>query len=293
MKRNCSLSLLIVIFITLTGAYSCMNAKNKYTSPDGYDFLKPDKFNMPSSLLEISGIAFHDGNSDTIYSIQDEDGKLFRQKWDVQKQKNMKFAPKGDYEDLAILHDQVLVLKSSGSLFSFSIGEAVKKESDQVKELKHVVPKGEYESIYADPNTNKLYILCKSCSEDKKNKQVSGYVLDYDLAADSVTESGTFKIDLSTLKQLNTKLKTSSSPSALTRNAFTGEWYVLSSANKLLLVTDADWKIKAAHHLNSSTFNQPEGLAFDKDRNLYISNEGDEITDGNIIKFKYAPSTKK
>ena len=70
-------------------------------------------------------------------------------------------------------------------------------------------------------------------------------------------------------------------------NQLTKEWYILSTANKLLLVTDTSWVIKEVHKLNSSVFNQPEGLAFDNQNNLFISNEGDEITDGNIIKFRY------
>ena len=205
----------------------------------------------------------------------------------------MKFASKGDYEDLGIFHDKVFVLKSNGSLYSFPFSESVKEESDQVKERKRVVPKGEYESLYVDPESNKLYILCKNCPVDKKNKQVTGYILDYDASLDSLAGLDSFKVDLTKLKDINARLKTSSSPSALTKNPDTKEWYILSSANKLLIVTDEHWKIKAAHKLNSSTFNQPEGLAFDKDLNLYISNEGDEITDGNILKFKYAPSGKK
>lgn len=293
MKRIYPYGLISLTLFVLIGTLACKNPKNKYTSPVGYDFLKPDKFTMPSSLLEISGVAFHDGNSDTVYTIQDEDGKLFRQGWDVKKQKNMKFAPKGDYEDLAIFHDRVFVLKSNGSLYSFPFSESVKEESDQVKERKRVVPKGEYESLYADPESSKLYILCKNCPVDKKNKQVTGYILDYNSSLDSLAGLDSFKVDLTKLKDVNARLKTSSSPSALTKNPDTKEWYILSSANKLLIVTDEHWKIKAAHKLNSSTFNQPEGLAFDKGLNLYISNEGDEITDGNIIKFKYAPSGKK
>jgi uncharacterized protein YjiK len=293
MKQVYPYGLISLTLFVLLGAMACKNTKNKYTSPAGYDFLKPDKFTMPSSLLEISGVAFHDMNSDSVYTIQDEDGKLFRQQWDVKKQKNMKFAAKGDYEDLAIFQDKVFVLKSNGTLYSFPFSESVKEASDQVKERKRVVPKGEYESLYADPETSKLYILCKNCPVDKKKKQVTGYILDYDALLDSMGSIDSFKVDLTKLKDVNARLKTTASPSALTKNPDTKEWYILSSANKLLMVTDENWKIKAAHKLNSSTFNQPEGLAFDKDLNLYISNEGDEITDGNIIKFKYAPSGKK
>jgi len=274
-------------------AYSCRNPNNKFSSPKGYDFTKPDKFNMPSSLLEISGIAFYKANSDTVYSVQDEDGKLYRQGWDVKKQSNMKFAPKGDYEDLGFLHDRVFVLKSNGDIYSFPVTEAVKKESDLVKVHTQVVPHGEYEGLFADPATNKVYILCKKCGVDKKTKALSGYVFDYQSSTDSLVASGEFKMDLNQIKALNSELKASLSPSALARNPKTNEWYVLSSANKLLLVADSNWKIKEAHRLNSSMFNQPEGMAFDKDNNLFISNEGDEVKDGNILKFKYLLTERK
>jgi len=62
---------------------------------------------------------------------------------------------------------------------------------------------------------------------------------------------------------------------------------VLSSVNKLLVITDENFKIKATFPLNGSLFNQPEGIAFDKDNNLYISNEGGTLAAGNILLFKH------
>jgi uncharacterized protein YjiK len=58
--------------------------------------------------------------------------------------------------------------------------------------------------------------------------------------------------------------------------------------NKLLVVTDRNWKAKEVCQLDGNTFNQPEGIAFDKDGNLFISNEGDDLSQGNILKFKRA-----
>lgn len=293
MRRFYAIMFYVTIITALLSTQGCKNPVNKYSSPQGYDFNEGDKFNMPSSLLEISGITFNKGVSDTLYSIQDEDGKLYRQKWDVKKQSNMKFAPKGDFEDLAILGEKVFVLKSNGVIYSFPLSEAVKKESDRVKEHQLVIPEGEYEGMFADPSSDKIYVLCKKCAADSKMKQVTGYIFDYDITTDSLTSAGDFKIDLTVLKQLNSKLKANLSPSALARNPDTGEWYVLASANKLLVVTDENWKIKAAHRLNSSTFNQPEGIAFDQDLNLFISNEGDEVIDGNVLKFKYLNPNNK
>lgn len=293
MRRFYMNFLYFTVLLGIFGTSACKNPRNKYTSPEGYDFTEPDKFNMPSSLLEVSGITFYKDNNDTIYSIQDEDGKLFRQKWDVKKQYSMKFARKGDFEDLAIFNEMVFVLKSNGTLYSFPFTEVVKSKSEQVRERMHLLPKGEYEGLYADAETNKLFILCKSCAEDKKTKQLSGYVFEYKPEVDSLFAAGNFKLDLNQIKAVNPRLKSSLSPSALARNLKTNEWYILSSANKVLLVADSNWKIKEAHRLNSSIFNQPEGIAFDKDLNLYISNEGDEVNDGNIIKFRCLSDANK
>lgn len=274
--------------------YACKPAPvSKFSSPAGYNLAQPEKFSMPESLLEISGIAFYKGNPDTVYSVQDEDGKVFRQKWGVKKQKNVHFASKGDYEDLAILKDQIFVLKSSGTIYSFPFAEAVKKEAEKVNVMKNLVPDGEYEGLYADAEKSRLYILCKDCGVDKKNKTLTGYVMDYKPEADNLVPVSTFTVDLTRIKELNPKLKASLSPSALTKNPRTNEWYILSSTNKLLLIADQNWKVKEVHRLNSSMFNQPEGIAFDKYMNLYISNEGDELTNGNILKFKYTAAVKK
>ena len=88
------------------------------------------------------------------------------------------------------------------------------------------------------------------------------------------------------VQSMGYKIKSGLRVSAISRHPKSKEWYILSSAEKLLVIASSDWHIKSVYDLDSSTFNQPEGIAFDKDLNLYISNEGDEITNGNILKFK-------
>ncbi len=247
---------------------------------------------MPESLLEISGIAFYHDRPDTIYSIQDEDGDLYRQAWGIKKQKHAVFGKRGDYEDVAILNETVMVLRSDGTLIVFPFAEASKEEVSDLKEWKDILPKGEYESIYADQQTNQVYLLCKNCKDDKKEESMSGTIFTWNPAKKELIPSGQFSMDLTKLIENEEILKTGLKASALTRDPHSGEWYILSSVNKLLVVATPDWKVKSVHRLNSSIFNQPEGLAFDKDLNLYISNEGDEISPGNILKFKYQPSVK-
>ena len=247
-----------------------------------YNLGKPDKFYMPESLLEISGIAFYKGKSDTVYGIQDEQGRLFRLAWGEKKQNNAKFGKQGDYEDVTIMNDQVFILKSNGIIFSFPSADAIYEEVDSVKEWTGLLPKAEYEGIYGDETTGKLYVICKNCPGDNSKDLVSGYIIQ---VGDSAYQSGTFQVDVDQIKSFTGKVKRGFRPSGLAKNPVTGEWFLVSAVNKLLVATDSNWKIKEACILNGNMFNQPEGIAFDAEGNLYISNEGDDLSQGNILRF--------
>ncbi len=247
-----------------------------------YQIDKPDKFLMPESLLEISGIAFYKGRSDTVYAIQDEQGRLFRLGWGVKKQLNTKFAKQGDYEDVTIVNGKIVVLKSNGTLYIFPFDEAVYEDADSVREWKSLLPEGEYEGMYGDETTKSLYVICKNCAGDDSKHSVSGYIFQI---GDSVWQTGTFAVDVKEIKTLAGKVRRGFRPSALAKNPITGDWYILSAVNKLLVVTDSNWTIRETCQLNGNTFNQPEGIAFDAEGNMYISNEGDDLSQGNILKF--------
>ena len=250
-----------------------------------YDLNKPEKFNLPESLFEVSGIAFDKGQSDTVYAIQDEDGKLFRLAWDVPKQQHSKFSKKGDYEDVSIINDRAYILKSNGTIYTFPMAEAVFEEPEGVAEVKNVLPKGEYEGMYGDEGTGELFVICKNCAGDDSKNSVSGYILK--TGPDSViAESGKFAINVDEIKAITGKVSRGFRPSGIAQNPITKEWYIISAVNKLVVVADRQWRVKDAHHLNSNMFIQPEGIAFDNAGNLYISNEGDDLFSGNVLKFR-------
>jgi hypothetical protein len=52
----------------------CTVLADKEQTVKHYRLDKPQKFNMPESLLEISGITLYKGKNDTLYAIQDEQG---------------------------------------------------------------------------------------------------------------------------------------------------------------------------------------------------------------------------
>lgn len=266
----------------LTG---CNSTQKETENFRGYDLSRPEKFNLPESLFEVSGITFDKGSSDTIYAIQDEEGKLFRLAWDVPKQLHTKFGKKGDYEDLAIIRDRAYILKSNGTIFTFPMSEVYFQESEGVTEAKGILPKGEYEGMYGDEATGELYVICKNCQGDDSKNSVSGFVLRTGPDA-AIAQSGTFAIDVEQIKAINGKVSRGFRPSGIARNPVTNEWFIISAVNKLIVVADPQWNVKDVHHLNSNMFIQPEGIAFDKAGNLYISNEGDDLFSGNVLQFR-------
>lgn len=284
-KKN--ILLIAVLSMLMTFAMvSCVTQKDKPSNPPGYDLDSFTKFGMPDVLQEISGIAFNKGDSSFVFAQQDEDGKLFKLPLGSKEKIATKFASKGDYEDVTIINDWVIMLKSNGDLFSFPISEINNPEATNVIETKKIVPKGEYEGLFADEASGKVYVLCKECKEDKKSKLTSVYVLTFQPEG-SFKADTTFKIDAGQMDNLTGKKKGTFHPSALAINPLTKEWYVVSSVNKALVVLDQNWQVKNVYHLSSNTFNQPEGIAFDKAGNLYISNEGSETQLGNILRFNY------
>lgn len=288
-------SILVLATIAFFGI-SCVNAEHKVGETAAqadqqkaglpYDLEKPVKYNMPHNLFEISGIVFHNGDPKEVFAIQDEDGDLFHLGLSDKESKFSKFGGKGDYEDLTILKNYVIVLKSNGELHTFPISEINKPEVANVVKTKDLVPKAEYEGLAADEKAGLIYILTKDSKPDSKAKKSSIYA--FSLANDgSLKPSGEFSVSHKDIAAFSGSDKTRFRPSALAKNPQTNEWYILSSVNKLLVVTDENFKIKAVYPLNGSLFNQPEGIAFDKDNNLYISNEGGTLAAGNILMFKH------
>ncbi|WP_245768060.1 SdiA-regulated domain-containing protein [Pedobacter insulae] len=268
-------------------AVSCIGKNDKALAlPPGYNLNNPQKYSMPDILQEISGIAFNKGDNTFVYAQQDEDGKLFKLPLGSKDETVTKFAGKGDYEDVSVINNWVILLKSNGDLFSFPLSETKNESTGMVKENTGLVPKGEYEGMFADEATGNVYLLCKNCKTDKGSKLTSGYVFAFNNNG-TFKAKGTFKINASKIDNLTGKKKGTFHPSALAINPLTKEWYIISSVNKVLVVLDSKWGIKNAYHLSSNTFNQPEGIAFDKQGNLYISNEGSETQVGNILRFDY------
>jgi len=274
--------LVALLFISSILFLSCQK-KPVFESPVGYDFSRPEKIFMKEELLEISGITFHHDNIDSAFAINDEQGKLYFFKSLKKKPGFARFGKQGDYEDIAIYKQRVFVLRSDGVLFSFS-ADSIRNKEVISHRWEKLLPKGEYESMSVNEADNRLYVLCKQCEKEKK--YITGF--EFELIGDSVNFVNSFDIDTKSLRE-KYEMKFGFRASALAWNKSTKEWYILSSVNKLLLIADSGWDIKAVYQLNPKVFIQPEGIAFDANHNLYVSNEGNETRNGNVLRFMLHP----
>ncbi len=265
----------------------CLSCRQKqvFTSPKGYDLNKPVKYLLPENLTEISGIAFHQGKTDSLYAEEDNDGRVYYFHLGDKQVKYAKFGKKGDFEDMAIYKGQVIMLRSDGVLFSFPFGE-IRSEITGTRSWEGLLPDGEYEGLCADEQAGLLYVLCKHCVGEHTSESNTGYILK--LATDgSIIKSGKFSLNVASIASMAGEKKISFHPSGLVKNRLTKQWYILSSVNKVLVVADANWKVQSVYPLDPALFRQPEGITFDGQNNLYISNEGDEISPGNVLRFNY------
>jgi hypothetical protein len=256
--------------------------------PHGYDLGAPKKYVVSESLHEISGICFLRGNADTMYAIEDEKGKLYYFHLGDNRFPAFKFGNHGDYEDVTILNEsEFVVLRSDGSLFVFPLGLIRGSDNKAVQSYLHILPKGEYEGLYGDEG-GKLIALCKNCPDDDQREEVSGYVLQYGAGEHKLAITDHFKVRLPAdkLHSIHTKIKFH--PSCLARHPLTREWYIVSSVNKVLVVLDGQWAVKGMYDLDPVLYKQPEGLAFDKQGNMFISNEGVQ-GNANVLYFPYKP----
>jgi hypothetical protein len=283
MKGNrISLSFLLpVLFLFFV---SCNNkaAYENLSSPEGYDLNNPSIVKLPGYLDEISGIAYYPKDKG-VFAINDEKGWLYK----INFSKNMpiqrwKYAKGEDFEDLALVDSIFYVLQSSGKITEFKF---YTPDSVRMNEYESGLPgNNEFEILYYDKERNQLVLLCKDCDADDKNTLSS---LAFDLASHKFLPSPPYVIDVRKIETLMQQKKVKFKPSAAAIHPITGELFIVSSVNKVLVIADRNGVPKKVHKISPRLYKQPEGLAFTPEGHLLISNESADIGAANILIYKY------
>lgn len=249
-----------------------------------YTLNHPDTtFVLPRDLNEISGLAY-DPQQDALLAVDDEKGAIFIvNKMTGTIEEEIRIDKKNDYEGVEIVDDVILMLESDGDIHFFP-----RKDPDQLDKIENKFSSdNDLEGIAHLPSTNTILFACKDEGLDGEDKYTK-YI--YQAPANDLEDITLFsKIDLSKnfddlnsvdlKKGLFTNIVISKrlqefGPSGLAVKPDNSEIYVLSSKGGLLVTIDpADHNVKSILFLRKSLHVQPEGICFDQQGNLYISNE--------------------
>lgn len=295
------------VFLLLIGCSKKKNADDDFVLK--YDLKHPDKeMKLKHQLTEVSGLSFV---SDSVVAlIEDENGYIFNYNLNSEEIVNkISFGKDGDYEDVEVLNDIAYVLRSDGRLYQVThlydtiSGVSVEKFNTGLGK------KNDTEGLCYDFKRNVFLIACKGSPGDDKsfaNKKAI-YSLNRETKVIDPTpfalidleevekKSGISKVDQ--LYEQTVALADKSTdagffqPSALSVHPITDDIYVLSAVNNLLVILDHNGTLRKVVKLEGSVFKQPEGIAFDNQGNLYISNEGKKGK-GDILKFAYRDEKK-
>ncbi|PZD79313.1 SdiA-regulated domain-containing protein [Mesonia sp. K7] len=280
------ITLVIMVFVSIM----YFTFKDKYV----VDYDNPskieiaNKWTLPSSLDEISGIAFVDKNH--MACIQDEAGEIFIYNLTSgEVVKTIKFGDYEDYEGIAIVGKDAFVARSDGKIY-----EVKNFMADNIEIKTYQTPltkEDDLEGLCYDKNTNSLWLACKeSPDRDKLYKPIYRF----DLASKKMMEEPIYKLkfDDPIFKDLNElgNEKTFRT-SEIGIHPKTGDIYMVDGAIPKLLILNKKWEAQKLIVFDPDEFAQPEGIAFDDENKLYISNEG-EWKNANILKVEIEEDKK-
>ena len=250
----------------------------KHPDPYKYDLNNPQVIQLSKELKEISGIIIKDNS---IYAIADDKDYLFKLSMtDGKILSEWKFGKNDNYEDVAVNSNKFYVLSSNGNIIAFNTPSA---GTISTVEFEFPYGKGnEFEILYYDENIKKLIMICKDCKDDKK-ENLSVYAID---PLTGQYSSAAFGVDTREVAKLNNSKPERLKPSAAAIHPITGELYIVSSINKMLIRTTCNGKILAIYPLKRSICEQPEGIAFTSTGDMLISNEAGNNKRANILLFK-------
>lgn len=273
-------SLLSVSFLYFSTG--CRQHDDTLSSPPAYNLNRPAVIKLPAALDEISGLAYYPKDK-SIFAVCDEKAWLYKifltgrmsiQKW--------KFAKSADFEDMVLTDSTFYILRSDGHLISVHF-----VSPDSVIAKEYVPPlngKNEFEILYLDKAQNRLIMLCKDCEADDKNSLTSWA---FDLSAATFSPSPAYVIDIRRIEELMQEKKVKFKPSAAAIHPVTGQLFIISSINKVLVVADKNGVPEQVYRIDPGLYKQPEGLTFSPEGHLIISNESADIGAANILIIKY------
>ncbi len=244
-----------------------------------YALSSPDRtYHLPPLLDEVSDLSAT-ADSTSLWAVNDELGTLYRiETADGGVAESYDFGPRGDYEALLYTDGGAIVGSSDGLLYFVGFQDAGTRIVDST-----LGPTCNLEGMAFEPARRKLLLLCKSelpkQPKDRRGFGIYGMTLETKtlireplivLLRQSIDDYvGTHANDPSLKRTMGSEF----APSAIAVHPKTGQLYLLSARGAMLVVLEPNGALVRVTGLNPIMHPQPEGIAFDAEGTMYISNE--------------------
>lgn len=244
------------------------------------------RYELPSILNEVSGLVVKD--SATVVCVQDELGVLYDyslKKKEISAETN--FAEPGDFEGITKVNSDYWVLRSDGVLFRIT----PKEKNNLIESFSTQIPADNNEGLCYDAKNNRLLIACKGKIGKGKELKDKRRIYAFDLSTMTLSDEPVYDFEIAEVvayverEDLNVpkrEKKKQEIPvirfriSAIGIHPISGELYVLSSADHMLLIYNASGQLLEVNLLDEEMYNKPEGISFFENGDLLISNEGQD-----------------
>jgi uncharacterized protein YjiK len=253
-------------------------------------------FELDDILKNISGLT-PSKDPKTITCIQSEDGKSY----DIDRKtgkivSSTFFVTEGEFQGIEMVGDTMFAVKSSGQLFKIY---GLKSASKTVKAVRTALPRTEsIEGLGYDLMNNRLLMSSKGQKEGDFSKKI----YEMDIKTNATNPIPAYEITLANVKGFLTEKKANKEyqklyedfvakanaksfdfmPSSVAVHPTNQNIYVLSALNNVLLVMNQGGEIVEMSKLKKDLHIAPNGLCFDEEGTMYISNEA---KDGKPAKF--------
>lgn len=260
-----------------------------------YEVNKPKFiYELPKALTEISGLTFSTLTK-RLLAINDEEGIVYAlDPLSGTVIDKIKFGKADDYEGIASHDGYLYIAESNGNI-------KVVKEDSKTKIIEfndRLSSANDIEGICYNPMTKTLLLAAKGASATEGNTKSVKSIFTMNIDNGAIRKQPYLEVNMKESYQslyhnedtgiLNAMTSSSKfrkyGPSGIAICPRSNLIYLLSSNSKSLAVLDHDGNILSVTMLDQKIHAQPEGITFDEDANLYISNEGKK---GVAILYKY------
>lgn len=290
----------IILFL----AFIAVNSLFAQSFKSPYDLSEPAAvYDLPEELNEVSGIRLIDDQR--MVCIQDELGEIFIYNLTSRSVTDrIPFGKDNDYEDVVVLNDDAFVLESDGDIHIVRNFLDAEKRTVDKKETA-LEQENNCEGLCYQASTHSLLIACKGRAGLDKDRDLDDYraVYRFSIKDEELFEAPVMLVNINDLldysnlnifARLSYKLASRMDPngdirfqpSAIDIHPISGYIYITSFVGSLMAIYDENGYLLAAERLDRLIFMQPEGLDFDEEGNMYISNESNG-GQANILLFEY------